>query len=247
MAKGGNNPRSSSTNYALSNSISMLVEIRGIGLGRTSFARRTYCTFLVARSMLETAVSNLKEVKKVVKKATKETIGRKNTIVVTADETLTKYPVKFIDTNTNEVVTLNMNVYDALLPVATLTRNRPVAYILTPECITEVAKMEILGIQVTKTDKPMKLSVESYMISSYNKEKIKWEEIYPVTVQSKLTSSVKTFPIGSFVVKLDQKYANYAVILLEPESENGFVNMAITKTALGMELPFYRLEKGKVP
>jgi hypothetical protein len=58
---------------------------------------------------------------------------------------------------------------------------------------------------------------------------------------------VKTFPAGSFVVKLNQKYANYAVILLEPESENGFVNMAVTKTAQGKELPYYRFEKGKLP
>jgi len=247
LAKGGNNPRSSSTNYALSNSISMLVEIRGIGLGRTSFARRTYCSFLVAKSMLETASVNFKEVKKVVKKATKQTIGRKNEIIVSADETLTRYPVKFIDVNTNEAVTLDMKVYDALLPIATLSRKRPVAYILTPECKAEVAKMEILGLQVTKTNNPMTLSVGSYTISSYIEDKIKWEDIYPVNVQTILIPSVKTFPAGSFVVKLDQKNANFAVILLEPESENGFVNMAITKTALGKELPFYRLEKGKMP
>lgn len=247
LAKGGNNPRSSSTNYALSNSISMLVEIRGIGLGRTSFARRTYCTFLVARSFLETAAANFKEVKKVVGEAVRETIGKKNGIVVTADETLTGYPVKFIDTNTNEAVTLEMKVRDALLPVPTLTRKRPDAYILTPECKNEVEKMEILGIQVTKTVKPMTVSVESYEITNYNTERIKWEGIYPVTVQSKLTPVQKTFPEGSYLVKLDQKNANYAVILLEPESENGFVNMAITETALGRELPFYRIEKREIP
>jgi hypothetical protein len=93
----------------------------------------------------------------------------------------------------------------------------------------------------------MTLSVESYTISSYSEEKIKWEGIYPVIVQSKPTPLVKTFPAESYVVRLDQKNANYAVILLEPEAENGFVNMAITKTAMGKELPFYRLEKGKIP
>ena len=247
LAKGGNNPRSSSSNYALSNSISLLIEIRGIGLGRTSYARRTYCSFLVAKSMLETASANFREVKKVVKKAIKETVSRKNEIVVTADETMTKYPVKFIDVNKNEVVTLDMKVSDALLPIATLKRERPVAYILTPDCKKEAEKMEILGIRVTKTKNPMILSVERYVISSYDEAKIEWEGIYPVNVQSKLSAARITFPAGSFVVKLDQKNANYAVILLEPESENGFVNMAITKTALGKELPFYRLEKGKIP
>ncbi len=247
LAKGGNNPRSSSSNYALSNSVSMLVEIRGIGLGRTSYARRTYCSFLVAKSMLESAATNIKEVKKVVKKAIRETLSRKNEIAVTADESMTSYPVKFIDVNTNEAVTLDVKVKDALLPVATLTRKRPLAYVLTPECKTEVAKLEILGIEVTKTMNPVSLNVDSYTITKYDAEKVKWEGIYPVVVQSKLTPAVKTFPAGSFVVKLNQKYANYAVILLEPESENGFVNMEVTKTALGSELPIYRLEKGKIP
>jgi hypothetical protein len=247
LAKGGNNPRSSSSSYALSNAISVLVEIRGIGLGRTSYGRRTYCSFLVAKSMLETSAAHLKEVKKEVKKAVKATIQRKNEIAVTADETMTSYPVKFIDVKTNEVATLDMAVKDALLPVATLTRKRPLAYILTPDCQTEVEKMEILGIRVTKTEQPMTLSVESYTISSYDAETTEWEDIYPVTVRTKLTTFVKTFPAGSFVVRLDQENANYAVILLEPESENGFVNMAITKTASGRELPVYRLTNGKIP
>jgi hypothetical protein len=247
LAKGGNNARSSSTNYALSNSISILVEIRGIGLGRTSFARRTYCGFLVANSFLETASNNLSSVKKAVKKAVKETIKRKNDIAVTADEALVNYPVKFIDTVSNEVVTLDMKVYDALLPIATLTRKRPSAYILTPDCTKEVEMLKILGVAVEKIDKPLILPVEAYTISKYEADKVKWEGIFPVTVQSAIAPVVKTFPIGSFIVKLNQKNANYAVILLEPESENGFVNSAVTKTAKGWELPFYRVEKGKLP
>ena len=247
LAKGGNNPRSSSSNYALSNSVSMLVEIRGIGLGRTSFARRTYSTFLVARSFLETAMGNLKEVKKGVQNAVKQTIARKNNIVVTADETLVNYPVKFIDLTTDDIVTLDMKVYDALLPIATLTRKRPVAYILSPECSKEAGILRIFGLTVTETDKQMTVPVISYTTSSYIIDKEKWEGIYPVTVQTKISQIQKSFPTGSFIVKLDQKNANYAVILLEPESENGFVNMAITKTSLGEQLPFYRLENGKLP
>lgn len=247
LAKGGNNARSSSTNYALSNSISVLVEIRGIGLGRTSFARRTYCGFLVAKSFLETAYAKFPEVKRTVKKAIKETIKRKNDIAVTADEALVNYPVKFIDTVSNEVVTLDMKVYDALLPIATLTRKRPDAYILTPDCTKEVELLKILGIAVEKTDKLLTLPVEAFIISNYSEDKIKWEGIYPVTVQSTVAPIVKEFQAGSFIVKLNQKNANYAVILLEPESENGFVNSAVTKTAKGRELPFYRVEKGKLP
>lgn len=247
LAKGGNNARSSSTNYALSNSISILVEIRGIGLGRTSFARRTYCGFLVAKSFLETAATNSSSVKKTVKKAIRETIKRENDIAVTADEKLVNYPVKFIDAVSNEVVTLDMKVNDALLPIATLSRNRPSAYILNPGCSKEVEILKILGVVAEKLDKPLTVQVEAYTISNYIEDKIKWEGIFPVTVESTIALVEKTFPVGSYVVKLNQKNANYAVILLEPESENGFVNSAVTKTAKGRELPFYRVEKALLP
>ena len=246
LAKGGNNPRSSSTNYALSNAISLLVEIRGIGLGRTSFARRTYCSFLVAKSLLETASANSSKVQKSVKNAIAQTMKRWNDVVVTADETMVNYPVKFIALQKNEVVSLDMKVKDALLPIATLTRKRPSAYLLSPDCKREVELLHILGIKVDVTDKPITLPVEGYTVTSLIKDSVKWEGVYPVTVQTKLTPLEKTFAKGSFVVKLDQKNANYAVILLEPESENGFVNMAVTNASMGNELPFYRLVKGKL-
>lgn len=105
--------------------------------------------------------------------------------------------------------------------------------------------LHILGIKVEETDKPITLAVEGYTITSFARDSVKWEGINPVTVQSKVTPLEKIFAKGSFIVKLDQKNANYAVILLEPESENGFVNLEVTKTSLGKELPYYRLEKGK--
>ena len=247
LAKGGNSPRSSSSSYALSNSISILVEIRGIGLGRTSFGRRTYCSYLVAKSLLETASVNLKEVKKTVQSAIKQTLKRQNDVVVTADETVVNYPVKFIDVKTNEVVTIDMKVYDALMAIPTLTRKRPVAYLMTPDCKGEAEVLRILGINVMVTDKNVTLPVESYTVTSYKEETVEWEGIFPVTVLTRLAPATRTFPKGSFIVRLDQKNANYIGTLLEPESENSFVYSSLTKTALGKELPYYRMEKGKLP
>jgi hypothetical protein len=107
--------------------------------------------------------------------------------------------------------------------------------------------LKILGVAVDQIDKPLTLPVQAYTIISYNEDKVKWEGIFPVTVQSTIAPVVKVFQAGSFVVKLNQKNANYATILLEPESENGFVNSAVTKTAKGKELPFYRVEKANLP
>ena len=50
---GSVSPRSSATSYALSNTISMLMEVRGVGLNRTSFKRRVFTTYLLANSFLK--------------------------------------------------------------------------------------------------------------------------------------------------------------------------------------------------
>ena len=247
LAKGGNSPRSSSSSYALSNSVSILIEMRGIGLGRTSFVRRTHCTFLVAKSLLETASANAGKVRKTVNDAIRQTIKRTNDIVVTADETLVHYPVKFIDMKSNEVVAPDMKVYDALLSYSTLSRKRPVAYLLLPECKAEVEILKTLGINILVSNKSMTVPVEGFTVTSYKEETVEWEGLFPVTVQTKLAPVTKTFPAGSYIVRLDQKNGNYIGTLIEPESENSFVYSALTKTAMGKELPYYRFEKGKLP
>ena len=93
----------------------------------------------------------------------------------------------------------------------------------------------------------MTVPVEGFTVTSYKEETVEWEGLFPVTVQTKLAPVTKTFPAGSYIVRLDQKNGNYIGTLIEPESENSFVYSALTKTAMGKELPYYRFEKGKLP
>ena len=96
ITKDAKSPQSSSTFQALTNAVSLFIEIRCIGLGRISFARRAECGFLVARSVLQTAAEYPKEVRNILKKAIKETSAGKKEIAVTFQPTLTKYPISFI-------------------------------------------------------------------------------------------------------------------------------------------------------
>ena len=78
--QGSNSARSSATNYALNNMISTLFEIRGVGIGKTSFKRRIGITFLIAISYLETASSNTELIKNEIEIANNLT----NDVVVTS-------------------------------------------------------------------------------------------------------------------------------------------------------------------
>lgn len=64
-------------------------------------------------------------------------------------------------------------------------------------------------------------------------------------VTTRILKVKKRFPPGTAVVYLDQKNANLAVEVLEPEAENGFVQYGIIKAEKGSVLPVYRYTKAK--
>ena len=69
FTQGSINARSSATSYALSNCISTLIEVRGVGINRTSFSRRVVSTFEVAMAYLNTAVSEKMKLREVLNDA----------------------------------------------------------------------------------------------------------------------------------------------------------------------------------
>ncbi|MGC9344478.1 MAG: M14 family zinc carboxypeptidase, partial [Bacteroidales bacterium] len=69
LKQGASNPRSSVSSYSLSNAVSVLLEIRGIGIGRTNFNRRVYSYRLAINSFLKTAFDNSDSIKNAVGEA----------------------------------------------------------------------------------------------------------------------------------------------------------------------------------
>ncbi|KAA6304736.1 hypothetical protein EZS27_043615 [termite gut metagenome] len=80
---GGGSPRSSTTAFGLSQTVSLLMEIRGVGIGKTSFTRRVYSSYLVALETLKTSCNRSSDLKSAMDEA-----GTKNEhIVVTTNFT----------------------------------------------------------------------------------------------------------------------------------------------------------------
>ena len=67
--QGSQSARSSATSYALTNTISTLIEVRGVGIGRTSFKRRMAITYLIGMSYLKTTIENIDLIQKEINKA----------------------------------------------------------------------------------------------------------------------------------------------------------------------------------
>jgi len=235
--QGSISARSSATNNALANTISTLVEIRGVGLARTSFKRRIHSSFLIALSYLKTATKNMQKVKDEIEKANQQS----NELVVEHKRGIYKDEVKFIDINTNEYVEFEMVKRDALKAKATLTRARPKAYIIEANQTAILDKLKTLGIEVEYLDKEKEYEVESYQVTSYYRKPIRYEKMKLQTVEVDLETTQKTFPKGTAMILTNQKRANLLAEVLEPEAANSFVSFGVLETEKGETLPIYRL------
>lgn len=237
-------PQSSSTSYALSGAVSFFVELRGIGLGRLSLARRTYCGETVAKAILESSYAHRGEIRRIVKKARRQTVRRKDPVTVLFHSAEKRLPVTFLDVEKAKPVVLEgVRVLDALESQPDLVRSRPAAYLLESSQTKAVENLRTLGVQVETLTAPQTYRVETYRVTQREEAEKPWEKIRRVTVQTEVAEAECQFPAGTYLVRLDQENANFAVSVLEPESENGFVSFRVTEAREGETLPIYRLIK----
>jgi len=234
--QGSASARSSATSYALANTISSLIEIRGVGIGRTSLKRRVQSIFLIAFSYMKTAYENPDEVKAEINSA----VANPNPEVVAKSLIpVEKEKLKMIDLDTNKEIEIDVNLGDAWKSKAVITRKRPSAYILLPDQVILIEKLKILGLHVTELKKSTELEVENYIITEYQKDS-EDEGVYRQEVTAKTQTVMRSFPAGTFVVSLNQRKSNLAVEVLEPEAPNSFTSFSVLKTDLNKELPVYR-------
>ena len=229
--------RSSTTSYALTNSISALIEIRGVNLQKTSFKRRINTTFLIASSFLKTAYDDLNTIKEVLKKSN-ETVHEN--IVVTCKKPQEIQTIQAIDLKDNQVTSLEVKVNNALKATSVLERPRPKAYLILPEQIKLVDKLKILGLEVNELQDDKNLEVENYTVISKTISPDEEEGFKEQEVETTVQKIQRNFPKGTFIVYLNQKNTKMATEVLEPESEKGFVKFHVYETKLNKELPIYR-------
>ena len=235
--QGSNNARSSATSYALTNTISTLFEIRGVGIGKTSFKRRIHTTFIIAISYLETANKNMQIVKQVVNNASKQ----QNEVVVTSSKTVEKGTIQTIDLDSNSIIDLDVTIRDALKSQPNLIRKRPVAYLIDQNQKLIVEKLGILGVEIETLEQDEEIEVETYQVTEYDRDSQKYEKMNLQTVETSIESKSILFPKGTYKIKMNQKKGNIIPEVLEPEAPNSFIKFGVLQTEKEAYLPIYRI------
>ena len=237
FTQGSSNARSSATNYALNNMISTLFEVRGVGLGKTSFKRRIEITLELALSYTKTAVENTTAVKNEIQKA----IADSKPVVVTSKRKVYKDTIKAIDLDTESLIDLDVTIRDALQSSPVLERLKPNAYIIEASQIAILNKLKNLGIEMIPLIEDKLFTVEAYRISSYNEASKVYEKMKLQKVKTEVTTIQKEFPVGTLLISMQQQRSNLLTEVLEPEAPNSFVSFGVLKTKLDDTLPIYRV------
>jgi hypothetical protein len=235
--RGSSNARSSVTNYALMGTIATLVEVRGVGIGRTSFKRRVHTGFLVAQSFLAAAVADKNAVMATVAAAK----NPQDNYVVTTKKNVYGGQLQFIDVDKIEKISMPVTFRDGLGSTPKLWRVRPKAYVLKADQKAIAAKLQTLGFSLEAFDAPQSLEVESYRITAYKKVAEPYEKMKLQEVETALEPIQMTFGPGDFYLSTDQPRSHLLPELMEPEAPNSFVSFGVLPTGPQEILPIYRI------
>ncbi|MGL2992827.1 M14 family zinc carboxypeptidase [Flavobacterium sp. TSSA_36] len=213
---GGITSRSSATNYALQNRISILMEIRGVTEKEKAVKRRIETSTLAALSYLDIANKESDNIKSTIEKANQKAIEGKNEIVITSKPTMIESNFQFVNTCTNEYSIYKFKAKDNTQHVATATRKRPEGYVIITKSKPLFNVLRTSGIDFSVTEKAYDMEVETYV----QKEEGKFE----------INKEIMQVPARSILIKAHQKMGNTIIDLLEPEGVNSLYQNKILKT-----------------
>lgn len=234
---GSNSARSSATNFALQNRISTLFEVRGVGIGRTSFKRRMHSGYLVALSYLQQAAKSPDAIRQAIAAAN----AYADSVTVKSSRKVYKHALDFIDLDKVTLLPIELEVHDAGQTLPRLRRVRPAAYVLTADQLDVVSKIRTFGFQVREIKSDTSLLVEQFSVKTYKKSAQKYEQVFTQTVTTQLEKATITFPAGAFLISMQQPMSNLLPELLEPEAPNSLVFFSLIPAKQGAILPIYRL------
>jgi hypothetical protein len=256
VAMGGTSPDIGRNTAGLQNAISFLIETRGVGIGRDSYARRVHTHMVAIGAVLQTTAANAEELRAAVRAARLATVKRgaaptsQDTIVVRVKVPVMPHKLAMLNPQTGEPSEVEVQWEDSLGAIPDLVRQRPAAYLMPPAYGGVARRLALSGIEVRRLRSPVTLDVESFQVADKRVSEFNYEGHMRSAVTTEVVRKPVTFPPGSYVFTMAQAGANLIAVALEPESPSSFVTFGIIPvdkkgaTAAGgasSEIPVYRL------
>ena len=230
VSMGGTQPDTGRNVNGLRNTVSILVETRGVGLDRLHIQRRVHTQVTALNSVLKVTADRAADLNKLLSYVNREVSAQACTgqAVVEAGPTPGRFDLKMLDPVTGADRTVNVDWNSSLTLQTLKSRARPCGYWLAPTATEAVDRLRKLGVSVQRVAESGSVLGETYRETGRT-EGIRKDvrgtvagsaEIDKVDVA--LVRSLVDVPAGSYYVALNQPLANLALAALEPDTQNSF-------------------------
>lgn len=230
VSMGGTQPDTGRNVNGLKNAISMLLETRGVGIGRAHIQRRVHSHVTAITSALRSTAERAGNLEQVRSYEARDIAAQacRGEIVVEAGPTPTQHELIMLDPETGADRVLRVDWNSSLKLIAQKKRPRPCGYWLAGSAGEAVERLKLLGVQVMRVAEPGSALADSYQETgrtSAERQDVRGtiagsQSI--IRVQVTPTRSAIDVPEGSYYVPLNQPLANLAVAALEPDTQNSY-------------------------
>jgi predicted deacylase len=230
VSMGGVQPDTGRNVSALRQAVSLLLEVRGVGLGRAHFARRVQTQVLAATTVIETAARQGPALLQLAAQAGQRAKAEAchGDLVVEAWQTPMRQRLDFLDAKSGEERAIDVDWRSADSLKIANARPRPCGYLLAASEAQAVQRLQLLGVRVERIDNAVPWPVERYEILSQSDgqrqdargaiedgEAIRAFKVRPRTGRAVVRP-------GSFYVSLAQPLSPLVSAALEPDSQNSY-------------------------
>lgn len=232
ISMGGAQPDTGRNVNGLKNSVSLLIETRGVGIGRLHIQRRVHTHVTALASVLQSAAArsdDLKQLRSFVERDVSALACRSDAVVLAA-QTPGRYDLAMLDPVTGADRIENVEWNSALKLQTVKSRHRPCGYWLAASENDAVRRLQDAGVQVLRFNESGSLLADGYRETSRSdtaRQDVRGtiadgRADGVVQVDVALNRSLRDVPAGSFYVPMGQPLGNLVFAALEPDTQSSF-------------------------
>jgi Zinc carboxypeptidase len=231
VSMGGVQPDTGRNVYGLRHAVSVLIETRGVGLGRAHLARRVHSHVVASLAVIQSAADQGAGLVAAVK-AAGETAAAKacqGDLVIQAQASPGRETLQFVDASTGADKAVDVEWRSALQLSVNRARQRPCGYWLAANQTEAINKLRALGVQLQPWVQERRVQAERYRVLTETGGQRQDARgaiaadapIRAVTVE--VERFEKLLPAQGWYVGMSQPMAHLVSAALEPDSQNSYV------------------------